>query len=686
MNDSLENDLKEFFTNFQIKNGEYLLEGVKYAKGDLATIRLLKNKFYDRYNKTQFLRIPAQNMIKEYINILKKVEKSNKKNNWFVKESTGNDTVLVQRGLIEKVFSTQIYNPSIQVNKNMIGQIMPFEYPYFYIDDDFFWLLGKDFPVITNDELVRFYFNFDVNHLEGIRLLFRFLLNEFDETNISYKVKLPIDKARFNRADNVVLYLDKLHLRIAMPAIRQLVNDLSAYLKPDVPLFTRKLKKGVAFAEEPHDDLNQRFGQHKIDIILSLLEKLANSDDLVNKTLKKISCCYPNGFYLNKTTQLKKEFLDDLSIENPTQRHRNDAFPVNKTLQSINHIALHLCAAAIHGSDGQIAWLHGKLADTKDVKVSERERIVLKSTQLTFNGGSLEIGWFLSSVYQPNQDELISSVCKRIISYVIKIKNKTYEMYYFLFGQRRVFPAFFEKIELEDDLLKQIESIKDTICVLEICWLIDICLDFFKNSSESSNVFLKEKISGLIDSKKQFIDKLPESEKLLLLEKMVLVNGMGIEQYLNDAAKILAELTINPSNQRLQSLVLRKSIDILYNRKKPDLTPILKENIEILLKKGVAEKDFSIQAEGYLGLLFDEIQSFKYACFKYDKIKTFEALDSYFLDTVMDKYLLKGVFPPLGLGKRFYNPGLIDGITGLGYLLLHKHDKKTLLLPTQCFF
>jgi hypothetical protein len=109
---------------------------------------------------------------------------------------------------------------------------------------------------------VRFYWNVAADgaagflHEIGIRL---------EHRRIPFQAKVPVDPAYYARTDAGVLYLNDEDVEAARDAIAATYRAIRDQLRPSVPLFTRELAPGLAFAESP--PTRESFGQHRCGLV-----------------------------------------------------------------------------------------------------------------------------------------------------------------------------------------------------------------------------------------------------------------------------------------------------------------------------------------------------------------------------------------------------------------------------------
>jgi hypothetical protein len=86
---------------------------------------------------------------------------------------------------------------------------------------------------------------------------------------VPFRTKVLSAPAAYQRADAGVLYFGRRHYGRARDALAQVLTAVVGGLRPDVPLFTRRLAPGLGLAEDPRNGLS--FGQHRCRLIARAL-------------------------------------------------------------------------------------------------------------------------------------------------------------------------------------------------------------------------------------------------------------------------------------------------------------------------------------------------------------------------------------------------------------------------------
>ncbi len=117
-----------------------------------------------------------------------------------------------------------------------------------------------------SDPLVRYYWHLTPDAAAGFVATATTLLNE---SRFPFQLKVLRHPHAYHRADAGVLYLRRRHRSRLDAVIGHIYSAVASRLRPDVPLFTRRLADGLGFAEDPEGSLS--FGQHRCQIVAESL-------------------------------------------------------------------------------------------------------------------------------------------------------------------------------------------------------------------------------------------------------------------------------------------------------------------------------------------------------------------------------------------------------------------------------
>ena len=97
------------------------------------------------------------------------------------------------------------------------------------------------------------------------------LTRRFNAATVPFEAKVLSDPATYWRADAGVLYVDDAWREEAFALLPDLHQAVSARLRGTTPMFTRRLARGLAMAEDPGD--GRSFGQHRCQLVAQALQQ-----------------------------------------------------------------------------------------------------------------------------------------------------------------------------------------------------------------------------------------------------------------------------------------------------------------------------------------------------------------------------------------------------------------------------
>jgi hypothetical protein len=139
-----------------------------------------------------------------------------------------------------------------------------------------FYMAIGDAEEVCDDPspLLRFYWHIMPEAAVSLVAAATTLLNE---SRIPFRIKVPKDPGAFCRADAGVLYIQGRDLTAIMPLISQIHSGVASGLRPNVPLFTKRLADGLGFAEDIA--LSRSFGQHRCRLVAEALWESFGRDE-----------------------------------------------------------------------------------------------------------------------------------------------------------------------------------------------------------------------------------------------------------------------------------------------------------------------------------------------------------------------------------------------------------------------
>jgi hypothetical protein len=95
------------------------------------------------------------------------------------------------------------------------------------------------------------------------------ITNQLNSIKVPFRTKVLSDPASYARADAGVLYIEARYLERCWGALREVYNELRDAMRPEVPMFTKRLGPGIALAQDPGG--GQSFGQSRCRLIAEAL-------------------------------------------------------------------------------------------------------------------------------------------------------------------------------------------------------------------------------------------------------------------------------------------------------------------------------------------------------------------------------------------------------------------------------
>lgn len=122
----------------------------------------------------------------------------------------------------------------------------------------FYYVFGSTLGEDNYDQFVRIYFNLQA---EGAAKLVEVITRQLNEYQVPFQFKCLNDPALYTRCDTAVLYFEKRYSDMVFYMLPHIYAQVKNSLNEETPLFTRRLAKGVAFAESPLKQ-DESFGTH----------------------------------------------------------------------------------------------------------------------------------------------------------------------------------------------------------------------------------------------------------------------------------------------------------------------------------------------------------------------------------------------------------------------------------------
>lgn len=123
-------------------------------------------------------------------------------------------------------------------------------------------ILGRPIRDARGGAQVRFYWNFGTG---GAVPFLASVGRGLERRRIPFQAKVPASPGGYGRSDCGVLYLNSEDVESALDIVASALKALAGALRPDTPLFARKLAPGLAFAESPPG--GDSFGMHRCRLV-----------------------------------------------------------------------------------------------------------------------------------------------------------------------------------------------------------------------------------------------------------------------------------------------------------------------------------------------------------------------------------------------------------------------------------
>lgn len=157
----------------------------------------------------------------------------------------------------------------------------------------FYHVFGEElFP--QEAELGRFYWNIKP---EGADKLVKQITSVLNDYRIQFQFKCLNHPDLYVRTDSAVLYCPKNYVPVISQLLKSILPELEPHLNEDVPMFTKKLYKGLSYAEDPGKGMS--FGMSRCSVIAKALVNAFLTD---NKTPLEsvIKALQTNGMLVDK--------------------------------------------------------------------------------------------------------------------------------------------------------------------------------------------------------------------------------------------------------------------------------------------------------------------------------------------------------------------------------------------------
>jgi hypothetical protein len=176
----------------------------------------------------------------------------------------------------------------------------------------FYYVFGNTPGEDNPDMLVRIYFN--IKHT-AVHKLVHLLTGKLNNYSVPFSFKCLNHPSYYKRKDSAVLYTEKKYFRIVSWILAEHYNDFRRDLLDAIPLFTKELAPGIAFAENPFR-IDESFGTHCCKMIAQGLISAWNKNlqkkewlNEITETIEKVHF-YPDAdvLYINPGSRYPYDF------------------------------------------------------------------------------------------------------------------------------------------------------------------------------------------------------------------------------------------------------------------------------------------------------------------------------------------------------------------------------------------
>lgn len=316
-------DLKEIVSKIQIidsttfyNNGQLnKIEFTEYVtdkfllKEKLADI--LYSEYYTRPNKTQFAH---QAKTESDMIITEQFESFTFDEGWQISENGDGEMYIINKGSYKRiVYPGEFIKSGIDTGNIQVGdkiKLLKNLRNYDSKISPYIYYIGKTKNNENLSQIVRLYFNVKFDCAKNLAELIN---TELDSYAIPHSLKFLNHKINFNRVDSLVLYLDKRYFDISLRILNENKSYIQTTLYHEIPMFTKKLFPGIAFAENPFNE-NESFGTLRcsliadamVDAFFNKVEQSNNFSFVINSIKSKHY--NPDAFYLNPNSKYPYNF------------------------------------------------------------------------------------------------------------------------------------------------------------------------------------------------------------------------------------------------------------------------------------------------------------------------------------------------------------------------------------------
>jgi hypothetical protein len=187
---------------------------------------------------------------------------------WIIEQALESGQIIARKGGAVRRFSPGYYlllDGAFAPPKE--GQRVTISFPRESVtaQEQFYFIFGEAISEHEeNHNLVRLYWNLTA---EAAPLLMNLLTQSLNRFQVPFHLKCLRHRQSFGRRDAAVLYVARKHYRITAMLAAEVHDRIRDSLRPDTPLWTKKLAHGLGLAEDPGDS----FGKNRCEILAQTL-------------------------------------------------------------------------------------------------------------------------------------------------------------------------------------------------------------------------------------------------------------------------------------------------------------------------------------------------------------------------------------------------------------------------------
>lgn len=571
-------------------------------------------------------------------------------------------------------------------------------------DNDWIRIYGKIFPR-SIDDAIRHYFNINQN-TDPYRVLefMDSIIKEFNKNKVVFNLKILTNRSKFIKADCLVIYVEKRSLLNSFYILSRIHNEFNDIFRAKTPLFTRALGDGWGFAEEPNNPNDtSSFGKDRIGQISKIfINYIQQNKSIPTKeyVLNEIINLHESSekYYLNIDS---KVFIPDVEI--------GKSLIFNEGNPRIDYLKTSVTIANLLGS--QAIWSQEKL-QCLWIKNIEGKAVFASDCGIRMLGGTTGIAFFYSHLYKKTGNEYFKFLAQGALKYSINTFNQRYEEYKDDSPYIKNIYLVFEKILLTgnnlgfqlddfksevglkakihlDQILKDDNLNQDLVLILYILksGIVNYEISNYEILNKDEIDLLRERIKNKMSSS---INNIKESEIIPTISILLKINTAWKD---NEKIQVLGVIDILIEKYFESQTYKNFEIDFFENFSEiifiysniikeygtRDSLEKIKEIIDFFKIKWLDEQN---KEERYI---HNNEGIFQYLEFLEIVSKLFpQTFSPLYVDSLLKKYsihltdnfLQYDCFPTFDLGNGVYNPGLYDGVAGIGYFFLRQYDSE----------